>query len=222
VNDTHAVFDRMVRQIDTLTGVPHDSVPGLGASGDLSLVPKAEAALRRFLDEGNAYGRDAMADILARLQATEAFPAVLRASARDLDDDQDSLTSTLFEIIETDPQACRPTMLAFARDPDPSLRCAGLWALHLAAQPADLDLLETALTDPVLEVRSAALSTIASFEADQRAFTLLLQALYTPDLGLRRQAVNELGARPEALPHLRALSDDPELRDNVAWALRRG
>ena len=65
----------------------------LSACGDLSLVPGLREALDRFLDDGNFYGRDLIASALAGIQGVAALPALLRASARELGDDQDSLTA---------------------------------------------------------------------------------------------------------------------------------
>ncbi|MGI5175569.1 hypothetical protein ACQEVZ_04460 [Dactylosporangium sp. CA-152071] len=46
------------RHVETLDGDPWPSVHALAMSGDRSLVPPVQAALERYLDEDDWYGRD--------------------------------------------------------------------------------------------------------------------------------------------------------------------
>jgi HEAT repeats len=100
------------------------------------LVPRLQEALDRFLDEGNFYGRDLIASVLAGIEGVAALPALLRASARDLGDDQDSLQIQIIELLEAHRAATRPIVLEFASSDMPELRHAGLWALGFRGRSA--------------------------------------------------------------------------------------
>lgn len=77
-------LDEVLRHVDTLHGDPWPAVEELAGSGDHSLVPPVQAALERYLDEHNWYGRNLMAYILAELARHRGVPAAatrVRSSA---------------------------------------------------------------------------------------------------------------------------------------------
>jgi hypothetical protein len=103
VIDKRASLESVIRHATDLEDDYDDIEPTLTAlagSGDRSLVPLLEAALDRFLDGDNFYGRDLVAGVLAGIEGPAALPTLLRASARDLGDDQDSLRSEIIELLE--------------------------------------------------------------------------------------------------------------------------
>lgn len=109
-------------------------VTALAACGDTGLVPRLQEALDQFLDEENFYGRDLIAAVLAGIHGMAALPVLLRASARDLGDDQDSLRSEIIELMHADRAASRPVVRRFATATAPELRRVGRWALGFVAE----------------------------------------------------------------------------------------
>ncbi|GIH01788.1 HEAT repeat domain-containing protein [Plantactinospora mayteni] len=197
-------LDEVCHHVDTLDGDPWPTIKELAASGDYSLVPPVQAALERYLDEHNWYGRDLMVYILAGLRGTAAFPLLLRAFARPLHpDDRDNLCAWLADIMKTDPAGCRPTALSFVATEHHDLRAAGLWALGYLIQPSDIEVLQQALTDADPQIRRAALGTLTSLKSDIRAYGLVVSALHDPDDETRQAAVLHLRwfANPDAVDH---------------------
>jgi hypothetical protein len=92
--DSHGALEALVRHAMELEDGYDDIAPtvtALAACGDTALVPRLQEVLDRFLDQGNFYGRDLIAGVLAGIAGVAALPVLLRASARDLGDDQDGL-----------------------------------------------------------------------------------------------------------------------------------
>lgn len=133
------MLEDVIRHATRLEGEYADVQPALrvlAASGDTALVPRLHEALARFLDEGNFYGRDLMAGILAGIHGVSALPVLLRASLRDLDDDQDTLTAEIICLLHADRDAARAVVLGFATSDVAEERELGGWALsHLAEPP---------------------------------------------------------------------------------------
>lgn len=199
------------------------TITALTASGDTTLVPRLHEALDQFLDERNFYGRDLIAGILAGIQGVAALPALLSASARDLGDDQDSLSAEIVDLLSVDKAAARLTAIEFAAHETPELRRTGLWALGFVAQAQDTDLLAVAATDVDPDIRSMAIGSILNPATDDRAFRVLVEALRDRDERVRVSAVNRLGytSRTDAVTPLVALATDqaPRVRSMVAYAL---
>ncbi|GAA1557210.1 hypothetical protein GCM10009827_092700 [Dactylosporangium maewongense] len=203
------------RHVETLDGDPWPSVHALAMSGDRSLVPPVQAALERYLDEDDWYGRDLMVYILAGLRGVAAFPLLLRAFARPLrGDDRDNFCAWLADIMETDPAACRPIILSFIATGHHDLRSAGLWALGYVVQSNDVELLREALADPDPRIRQDALGALSSLKGDRRAYELVLSAVHDPDALTRESAVLHLRwfADAAAVEHLARLIQDPDVR----------
>ncbi|MEV4517040.1 HEAT repeat domain-containing protein [Dactylosporangium sp. NPDC049525] len=213
--DTHAALSEVLAGVDDLTV---DLDPGvaarLAASGDRTLVPRVQAAMERFLDEGNFYGVEVLADVLAGILGTRAFPLLLRASARPLGHDWDSLIGLLGQLMDADPAGCRPTARLFATERHPDLRLAGLWALGYVVTADDLDLLGAALRDADPHVRQIALGSVGSLRGDARVLPAVLEALRDPDPAVRGTAVLTVGDVGDlgALDSLLALRRDPSPR----------
>ncbi|GAA2852602.1 hypothetical protein Acy02nite_51660 [Actinoplanes cyaneus] len=186
-------LDEVFRQVKTLDGDAWPSVRQLAMSGDRSLIPPVQAALERYLDEEDWYGRDFMVYILAGLRGVAAFPLLLRAFARPMrGNDLDNICAWLAAIMETDPAACRPTILSFIATGHRDLRSAGLWALGHIIQSGDVELLQQALADPDPKIRQDALGALSSLKSDRRAYELVLSILHDPDASTRRSAVLHL------------------------------
>ncbi|WP_221320341.1 HEAT repeat domain-containing protein [Actinoplanes sp. L3-i22] len=170
----------------------------LAACGDHTLVPELTAALHRFLDQGDAAGRDVIAGILAGVQGAPALPELLRAAAVDLGDDQDTLDAEIVDLVHTDPAAARPHVLALAAGPDRRLRRMGLNLLGLVAQPSDAGPILDATADPNPGIRTAAdpapdIRTAVGSDPDIRtAVGLILDAAADPDPDIRATAVGAL------------------------------
>jgi hypothetical protein len=147
VTDNRAELETVLRHIAWLDGEDADiaeTIEALAACGDTTLVPALNEALERFLDEGNFYGRDVIAQILAGIEWEAALPTLLRAAARDLGDDQDTLCSVITDLLDGDPMLCRPVVLALADEQPPAQRKIALWALGHVVEVADLERLAAA------------------------------------------------------------------------------
>jgi HEAT repeat protein len=202
---------------------PH--VAALAASGDATLVPRLEDALREFLDEGNFYGRDLIAAVLAGIQGVAALPVLLHASARDLGDDQDGLQTEIIDLIHADPNAARRTALELAGHDEADLRLTGLWALGFAEEPSDVEVLAAAAKDRDPRVRSTAIGAIPDPAGNEHAFLVVVSALSDVDERVRVSAADRLGytKRADAVAPLVGLASDPSprVRSIVVDALGR-
>lgn len=74
------------------------------------------------MDARNWYARVVLAGLLARTAGRASLPALLRAHARDLGDDQDLLTTDLTVLVRQDSTSARELLLLWTDDPDPDLR----------------------------------------------------------------------------------------------------
>jgi HEAT repeat protein len=200
-------------------------VKALAASGDTGLVPQLNEALDRFLDSGNFYGRDLIATILYGIQGLAALPALLRASSRDLGDDQDGLQAEITDLLRTDQAAARPMVLDFVTSGPAELRRAGVWALGFIAGPEDVEALAAAATDADPRIRSIAIGSIPDIAGDDRAYRAVVLALRDADQQVRVSAISRLGysGRADAVGPLTALAADrtARVRSMVAYALGR-
>ncbi|MFG2053245.1 HEAT repeat domain-containing protein [Micromonospora sp. NPDC048930] len=154
--DSHGALEAVVRHAVDLEDDYDEIAPtvrALATCGDTSLVPRLREALDRFLDEENFYGRDLIAAVLAGIQGVAALPVLLRASARDLGDDQDGLQTEVIELMHVDPAASRRVVREFATATAPELRRVGLWALGFVVEAQDVEPLAAAATDPDPMVR---------------------------------------------------------------------
>ena len=97
-------------------------VDELVASGDQALIPLLKAQLDSYLDEEHFYGRDVIADVLAGLAGINALPLLVRAAARDLGDDQDTLHATITDLIHVTPADAGPVIDTLFADPDAAVR----------------------------------------------------------------------------------------------------
>jgi hypothetical protein len=120
-----AKVDELLRYIDDPdddSTLAYQVVDEIAASGDTSLLPRLTAELRRFLDTGDFYGRDVIADTLAGLGGIDVLPLLIEASARDLGDDQDTLQSTVLELMWTDKRRAGAILDELETEGRPDLR----------------------------------------------------------------------------------------------------
>ncbi|WP_406066428.1 HEAT repeat domain-containing protein [Micromonospora sp. NBC_00860] len=226
--DSRGALEAVVRHAVELEDDYDDIAPTvttLAASGDTTLVPRLREVLDRFLDEGNFYGRDLIAGVLAGIEGVAALPVLLRASARDLGDDQDSLQAEIIELLHADQATSRRVVRDFAMGDTPELRRVGLWALGFVVDAQDVELLAAAVTDADPEIRSMAVGSIPDPAGDDWAFGALVLALRDLDEQVRVSAASRLGftGRVDAVAPLVALAADPtpRVRSIVAYALGR-
>lgn len=226
--DSVAALDAVVRHAEELEDDYDDiepTVTALAACGDTALVPRLREALDRFLDDENFYGRDLIAGVLAGIEGVAALPVLLRASARDLGDDQDSLQTEISELLSADREAARTVVLELVASDSPELRRVGLWALGFVVEPEDNELLAAAVADTDPEVRCLAISTLTDPGGDDRAFGAVVSALRDPHGQVRVSAAARLGyiGRSDAVGPLvaRAADQSPRVRSMVAYALGR-
>jgi HEAT repeat protein len=224
--DWEQKLEEVIREARSLEGDDtFGRTQAIAGSGDLGLAPRAEAALANFLDEGNFVGRDLMATVLAGLRGVDAIETLLRAWARDLRDDRDSLTGLIWQLMDADRAGCRRVILALTDDRDPDVRRTALWALGHVADPSDVDQLVAAATDVDPQTRSLALGALSGLQRDDRAFAAHTHGLADPDPDVRRSAVSGLGYsnRPDAVAPLLRQADDGSsgVRMSVAYSLGR-
>ncbi|MEV0567275.1 HEAT repeat domain-containing protein [Dactylosporangium sp. NPDC050588] len=192
--DMQAALADVLASVDDITvRLRPGAVQELAASGDLSLVPPVQAALERCLDDEDHEGVELLAEILAGIRGTRAFPLLLRAVARPVQHEWEGLQATLAGLMAADPAGCRPTVLSFAAERHRDLRCAGLWALEHLATPGDFELLDAALHDEDRRVRGTALGALSELHGDERALPAMVRMLRDPDPGLRSSALLCLG-----------------------------
>ncbi|MEU1398380.1 HEAT repeat domain-containing protein [Micromonospora zamorensis] len=226
--DNRGALEAVVRHAVELEDDYDDIAPtvtALATSGDTALVPRLQEALHRFLDEGNFYGRDLIAGVLAGIEGVAALPVLLRASACDLGDDQDGLQAEIIELLHADRAISRRVVRDIATGDTPELRRVGLWALGFVVEAQDVQLLAAAVTDADPAIRSMAVGSIPDPAGDDWAFGALVLALRDLDEQVRVSAASRLGftGRPDAVVPLVALAADPtpRVRSMVAYSLGR-
>jgi HEAT repeat protein len=198
-------------------------VRALSRSGDLTLVPRLTEAFEEFLFDGNSYGRDLIAGILAGIQGAQALPLLLRAAAEDTGSaagaglGEDSLTLEISDLLTSFGPACRATVLEFIVSDAPQRRRIGLWALDYVAQPQDQILVLRLATDADPAIRSLAIEAIDVTE--DAGYAAIVTALSDPSDDVRVDAISQLGfsGRPEAVAPLASLACDPATR--IRWSV---
>ncbi|MCZ7456810.1 hypothetical protein [Streptomyces sp. WMMC940] len=130
-------LNRLCELLDSLDSVDEaialaDTV---AASGDRALLPRLEAAMNRFLGEGNFYAREMLGGVIASLGGTGTLPLLLRASAVDLGDDQDGLATEIVDLVQSDPDGARALLEPLTKDPDPVVAERAAWALRFLPGP---------------------------------------------------------------------------------------
>lgn len=195
------------------------------AARQRELIPYVEAHLATAVEAGSWYARHVLARILAETAGRTSMAALLRAYARHMGDDQDSLATTLYVFAQQDPPAARDILLPSAEDGDQDLRRAAIWLLGFVPEPADLTLLAHAAQDSDERIRSAVVGTLGSHGTSPAAIDLLLNLLDDPSAQVRVCALSSLGflQEPRTLQKIRLLAndDDPQVRAWVAIALGR-
>ncbi|MFD4133622.1 HEAT repeat domain-containing protein [Streptomyces goshikiensis] len=189
------------------------------------LIPPMEAYLAAAVEAGDWYARHVLARILAKTAGRTSLASLLRAYSRDLGDDQNSLSMSLYVCAREDPPAAREILLSYAVSDDGDLRRAAIWLLGFVPDPADLSLLAHAAQDSDEQIRSAVVGTLESHGADPAAVDLLLDLLDDPAPQVRISALSALGfiREPRTLRKIRLLANDdtPRVRAWVAIALGR-
>ncbi|WP_326572122.1 HEAT repeat domain-containing protein [Actinacidiphila glaucinigra] len=196
------------------------------AARDAALVPALEAHLAAAAEARGWYARAVLARILVRTAGRAALPALLRAHARDLGDDQDSLTTELTCLAEEDPASARALLLPWTLDPDPELRRTAFWLLDHVRHASDVERLVRAAADPDEGVRRTVAGALTGHcGTDPRAVVVLTGLLSDASPRVRISALSSLGfaRRPETLPAIRRLADDADetVRRWVTIALAR-
>ncbi len=102
------------------------------SEADHALVPELKKALWNFLKAQNFFGRDVLADALAAIQGVEALPALLKVSTYDLGDDQDTLQSTIIDVMSLDTERARLILDEVDTSDDAKLREVSKWAREMA------------------------------------------------------------------------------------------
>jgi HEAT repeat protein len=229
VIDNGEALESVIRHAAQLGEIDYDeiasTVDALTVCRDISLLPRLRAALDRFLDEENVYGRDLIAGMLAGIAGVAALPALLLAAARDLGDDQDGLQAEIAGLVAADPETSRRLVLELVDNGEPEQRRAGLLALGSVAAGDDLELLAEAATDADVHVRLMAIEAVADPAGNDRAFEVLVASLHDPDERVRMSTITRLDStrRPDAVTPLAAVADDPapRVRTRTAYALGR-
>lgn len=117
-------IDDVVRRIETAT-------EGLAAHASPVVLEEVRERLTAALRNDDFFGRDTYVDILVRLAGADALPDILAACTVDLKDDRDGLISTLYELLEREPEMCRERILRAAANRNEALRREALHALTI-------------------------------------------------------------------------------------------
>ncbi|MFD3533975.1 hypothetical protein [Streptomyces sp. NPDC058664] len=120
----------MLDDLDADVDETIDLADEIAASGDAGLLPRLQAELDRALTERNAYARELLGGVLAAVGGPDALPALIRASAVDLGDDQDGLAAEIVDLVQADPKAARSLLQPLTEDDDLSVANRADWALR--------------------------------------------------------------------------------------------
>ncbi|WP_030686718.1 hypothetical protein [Streptomyces globisporus] len=120
----------MLDDLDADVDETIDLADEIAASGDAGLLPRLQAELDRALTERNAYARELLGGVLAALGGPDALPALIRASAVDLGDDQDGLAAEIVDLVQADPKGARRLLQPMTEDDDLSVANRADWALR--------------------------------------------------------------------------------------------
>ncbi|MEV7729635.1 HEAT repeat domain-containing protein [Streptomyces sp. NPDC087917] len=188
------------------------------------LIPSLEAHLAAAVESGGWYARHVLAGILAKTAGRTSLAALVRAYSRDLGDDQDSLSTSLYVLAQEDPAAARDILLPHAVGSDEDLRRAGIWLLGFVPDPSDLSLLAHAAQDSDERIRSVVVGTLGSHGAEPAAVDLLLNLLDDPSPQVRISSLSALGflRQPLTLPKIRLLAADENHRVRAWVAIALG
>lgn len=203
----------------------------LAESGDASLIEPVELELGRCTDSTDANCRDHLADILVAISKTAALPALLRASAADLGDDQDSLHGTLASLLEQNFQTSRTEVLKVlgSAGEDVALQAAALWALGFVLETSDVSALLPTLKNEDFRVRANAAGALGTLgpipgEIDVDLVHSLGALVKDARPEVRCAAVISLSflEQPAGLPYVLTLVNDPnpQVRSWMGLSLR--
>ncbi|MEU1230286.1 hypothetical protein [Streptomyces sp. NPDC005828] len=120
----------MLDDLDADVDATIDLADEIAASGDAGLLPRLQAELDRALAERNAYARELLGGVVAAIGGTDTLPALVRASAVDLGDDQDGLAAEIVDLVQADPKAARRLLQPMTEDDDLSVANRADWALR--------------------------------------------------------------------------------------------
>ncbi|MYS08816.1 hypothetical protein GTW71_20750 [Streptomyces sp. SID6041] len=120
----------MLDDLDSDVDETIDLADEIAASGDAGLLPRLQAELDRALAERNAYARELLGGVLAAIGGPETLPALIRASAVDLGDDQDGLATEIVDLVQADPKTSRDLLQPLTHDDDLAVAHRADWALR--------------------------------------------------------------------------------------------
>ncbi|MER7536794.1 MULTISPECIES: hypothetical protein [unclassified Streptomyces] len=120
----------MLDDLDADVDATIDLADEIAASGDAGLLPRLQAELDRALAERNAYARELLGGVVAAIGGTDTLPALVRASAVDLGDDQDGLAAEIVDLVQADPKTARRLLQPMTEDDDLSVANRADWALR--------------------------------------------------------------------------------------------
>ncbi|GEB59664.1 hypothetical protein [Streptomyces gardneri] len=120
----------MLDDLDADVDETIDLADEIAASGDAGLLPRLQAELDRALTDRNAYARELLGGVLAAIGGPDALPALIRASAVDLGDDQDGLAAEIVDLVQADPNSAAAVLRPLTEDDDLSVANRAEWALR--------------------------------------------------------------------------------------------
>ncbi|CAM5496240.1 hypothetical protein AB0B30_34225 [Streptomyces narbonensis] len=120
----------MLDDLDADVDETIDLADEIAASGDAALLPRLQAELDRALTDRNAYARELLGGVLAAIGGPDALPALIRASAVDLGDDQDGLAAEIVDLVQADPKSAADVLRPLTEDDDLSVANRAEWALR--------------------------------------------------------------------------------------------
>ncbi|MFF5785884.1 hypothetical protein ACFY8P_13085 [Streptomyces sp. NPDC012693] len=120
----------MLDDLDADVDETIDLADEIAASGDAGLLPRLQAELDHALTDRNAYARELLGGVLAAIGGPDALPALIRASAVDLGDDQDGLAAEIVDLVQADPKTARALLQPLTADEDLSVANRADWAMR--------------------------------------------------------------------------------------------
>lgn len=185
------------------------------------------AELYTLLQNDDFFVRETAAEPLARIEGLKALPMLFKAFTHGIQQghDNDVLSHTIIELLETHKAAAAPLLLDMLAAADSETRANTAWGFGFVASEMTADPLLAMLADPDVTVQSTAIGSLGSFDHDPRVVTALLQALVDANEQIRIASISALGylGDPRAIEPLKRLhlNANDKSRNIIEYALKQ-
>jgi HEAT repeat protein len=129
-------IDELLWRIVARTAYPtaREVIDDVIATATVDELPRLVVFLRATLDDRDSYGRDVVAQVITGLAGIEALPVLVRASARNLGDDQDILQGLIIDLVQLYPPTAAEILTELTEDSQVAVREVAVWAIGFLAE----------------------------------------------------------------------------------------